>query len=95
MPTARNLAGLKRRWPIREVMICGPGIKSLDIEGVSDALKGQLNAGQYMLVEIAAGAPLEKVAALLDSKMPISATVSLLRKNVAPRVKAESQGRLR
>jgi isoleucyl-tRNA synthetase len=87
--SARNLAGLKRRWPIKEVMICGPGIKSLDVEGVSDALKGQLNAGQYRLVEIAAGSKLEKVAGLLDSKMPISATVSLLRKNVAPRVKAD------
>ena len=87
--SARNLAGLKRRWPIKEVMICGPGIKSLDVEGVSDALKGQLNAGQYRLVEIAAGSQLEKVAGLLDSKMPISATVSLLRKNVAPRVKAD------
>jgi len=87
--SARNLAGLKRRWPIKEVMICGPGIKSLDVEGVSDALKGQLNAGQYRLVEIAAGSQLEKVAGLLDSKMPISATVSLLRKNVAPKVKAD------
>jgi isoleucyl-tRNA synthetase len=86
---ARNLAGLKRRWPIKEVIICGPGIKSLDIKGVSDALKGQLNAGQYRLVEIAASSQLEKVAGLLESKMPISATVSLLRKNVAPRVKAD------
>ncbi len=86
---ARNLASLKRRWPIKEVMICGPGIKSLDIEGVSDALKGQLNAGQYRLVEIVAGSQLEKVAGLLDSKMPISPTVSLLRKNIAPRVKAD------
>lgn len=86
---ARNLAGLKRRWPIKEVMICGPGIESLDIEGVSDALKGQLNAGQYRLVEIAGGSQLEKVSGLLESKMPISVTVSLLRKNVAPRVKAD------
>jgi isoleucyl-tRNA synthetase len=86
---ARNLAGLKRRWPIKEVVICGPGIRSLEVEGVSEALKGQLNAGQYRLVEIAAGSQLEKVAGLLDSKMPISTTVSLLRKNVAPRVKAD------
>ncbi|MEW6604983.1 MAG: isoleucine--tRNA ligase [Thermoproteota archaeon] len=86
---ARNLAGLKRRWPIKEVMICGPEIKSLEIEGVSDALKGQLNASQYRLVEIAAGSQLEKVAELLDNKMPISAAVSLVRKNIAPRVKAD------
>ncbi|HXG05902.1 MAG TPA: class I tRNA ligase family protein, partial [Nitrososphaera sp.] len=86
---ARNLAGLKRRWPIKEVMICGPGIKSLEIEGVSDALMGQLNTDQYRLVEISAGSQLEKVAALLESKMPISVTVSLVRRNVAPKVKAD------
>ncbi|AFU57519.1 isoleucine--tRNA ligase [Candidatus Nitrososphaera gargensis Ga9.2] len=86
---ARNLAGLKRRWPIREVIICGQGLQSLDIEGVSDALKSQLNAGQYRLVEISTGSQLEKVAGLLDSKMPISVSVELVRKNVAPRVKAD------
>ena len=86
---ARNLAGLKRRWPIKEVMICGQNMKSLDIEGVSDALQSQLNAGHYRLVEIAAGSQLEKVASLLDSKMPISVTVELVRKNIAPRVKAD------
>jgi isoleucyl-tRNA synthetase len=86
---ARNLAGLKRRWPIKQVMICGHGLRSLDSEGVSDALKSQLNAGQYRLVEIAAGSQLEKVTSLLDSKMPISVSVALVRKNVAPRVKAD------
>jgi isoleucyl-tRNA synthetase len=86
---ARNLASLKRRWPIKEVMICGQGLHSLNIEGVSDALKSQLNAGQYRIVEIAAGSQLEKVANLLDSKMPISVSVALVRKNVAPRVKAD------
>jgi isoleucyl-tRNA synthetase len=86
---ARNLAGLKRRWPIKEVMICGRGLQPLDSEGVSDALKSQLNAGQYRLVEIAAGSQLEKVANLLENKMPISVSVELVRKSVAPRVKAD------
>ena len=86
---ARNLAGLKRRWPIKDVMICGPHMKSLDIEGVSDVLKSQLNTGQFKLVEIAASSQLEKVAGLLGSNMPISVNVGLIRKNVAPRVKAD------
>ena len=86
---ARNIAGLKRRWPIKEVMICGQNLKSLDIEGVSDVLKNQLNVAQYRLVEISAGSQLEKVASLLDRNMPISVSVSLLRKNIAPRVKAD------
>ncbi len=86
---ARNLAGLKRRWPIKEVMICGRGLQSLDIEGVSDALKSQLNTGQYRLIEIVDSSQLGKATSLLDSKMPISVTVTLVRKNVAPRVKAD------
>ncbi|TLY11252.1 MAG: isoleucine--tRNA ligase, partial [Thaumarchaeota archaeon] len=86
---ARNLAGLKRRWPIKQVMICGHGVKSLDIEGFSDALKSQLNTGEYKLVEMPGGSQVEKVVGLLDGKMPISFSVALVRKNVAPRVKAD------
>jgi isoleucyl-tRNA synthetase len=86
---ARNLASLKRRWPIKEVIICGQNLKSLDLEGISDVLSNQLNAGQYRLVEIAAGSELEKVANLLYTKMPISVNISLVRRNIAPRVKAD------
>ena len=86
---ARNHAGLKRRWPIKEVMICGYNLKSLDIKGVSDVLKNYLNTAQYRLVEIAAGSQLEKVASLIGNDMPISVSMLLLRKNIAPRVKAD------
>jgi isoleucyl-tRNA synthetase len=86
---ARNHAGLKRRWPVREVMICGYNLKSLDIKGVSDVLKSQLNTGHYELVDIAAGSQLEKVASLLDNDMPISVGMLPLRKNIAPRVKSD------
>jgi isoleucyl-tRNA synthetase len=86
---ARNLASLKRRWPIKEVIICGQNLKSLDIEGISDVLRNQLNAGHYRLVEIGTGSQLEKVANLLYTKMPISVNISLVRRNIAPRVKAD------
>jgi isoleucyl-tRNA synthetase len=86
---ARNLAGLKRRWPINEVIICGENLNLLDMEGVSAVLRNQLNAGKYRLVEIRTGSQLEKVANLLYTKMPISVDVSLVRRNVAPRVKAD------
>jgi isoleucyl-tRNA synthetase len=86
---ARNLASLKRRWPIKEVIICGQNLKSLDIEGIWDVLRNQLNAGQYRLVEIGTGSQLEKVANLLYTKMPISVNISLVRRNIAPRVKAD------
>ncbi|HYX72677.1 MAG TPA: class I tRNA ligase family protein, partial [Nitrososphaera sp.] len=86
---ARNLAGLKRRWPVKDVIICGQNLKSLETEGISDAFKNQLNASQYTLVEIATSSQLEKVANLLDRKMPVSVSLSLVRRNIAPRVKAE------
>jgi isoleucyl-tRNA synthetase len=86
---ARNLASLKRRWPIKEVIICGQNLNLLDIEGISEVLRNQLNAGQYSLVEIDTSSQLQKVANLLYTKMPISVDVSLVRRNIAPRVKAE------
>jgi isoleucyl-tRNA synthetase len=86
---ARNLASLKRRWPIREVIICGQNLRSLEKEGISEVLSNQLNADQYRLVEIGTGSQLEKVANLLYTKMPISVNISLVRRNIAPRVKAD------
>ena len=91
---ARNLAGLKRRWPVKEILICGLGLKDAlgteeKEEGIADALKGLLNVEQYRLIEIPAGSQLEKVAGLLDSKMPVAVNISLVRKNVAPRVKVD------
>ncbi|HEX2169981.1 MAG TPA: isoleucine--tRNA ligase [Nitrososphaera sp.] len=86
---ARNLAGLKRRWPIKEVIICGQNLKSLELEGVSYLLENQLNTDHYRLVEITAGSQFEKVASLLSKDMPIAVNVSLIRKNIAPRVRAD------
>jgi isoleucyl-tRNA synthetase len=86
---ARNLAGLKRRWPIKEVIICGENFNWLDMKGTSNLLSNQLNATEYRLVKIAIGSQLEKVASLLDSNIPISVSLSLVRKKIAPRVKAE------
>ena len=86
---ARNLASLKRRWPIKEVIICGQNLKSLELEGMSYVLENQLNTDRYKLVEISEGSQLEKVAGLLNERMPIAISISLIRKNIAPRVKAD------
>ena len=86
---ARNLASLKRRWPIKEVIICGQNLKSLELEGMSYVLENQLNTDRYKLVEISEGSQLEKVAGLLNERMPIAISITLIRKNIAPRVKAD------
>jgi isoleucyl-tRNA synthetase len=88
---ARNLAGLKRRWPIRDAIICGTHteLKPLEVEGSSESLKSQLNAEQYRIVQINGGSTLEKISSLLENNLPISINISLVRKSVAPRVKAD------
>ncbi len=88
---ARNLAGLKRRWPIGEAVICGAPaeLKPLEVRGASDALKSQLNAEKYTILQIDGGTQLEKAASLLEKNMPVLIDVSLVRKGVAPRVKAD------
>jgi isoleucyl-tRNA synthetase len=88
---ARNLASLKRRWPIRDAIICGTHteLKPLEVEGVSESLKSQLNTEQYRMVQINAGSQLDKVSSLLENNLPITVSVSLVRKSVAPRVKAD------
>jgi isoleucyl-tRNA synthetase len=86
---ARNIASLKRRWPIKEVIICGQNLRLLKAQGISDVLGNQLNARDYRVVEIDTGSQIQKVANLLYAKMPISANISLIRKNIAPRVKAD------
>src|SRR5205807_10597714 len=58
---ARNIAGLKRRWPLSEVLICGAKLGILEkMDGISDALKSQLNVEEYRLVEMPTGSHLEK-----------------------------------
>jgi isoleucyl-tRNA synthetase len=88
---ARNLAGLKRRWPIAEAVICGTHteLKPLEVDGTADALKSQLNVEKYTMAQINGGTQLDKAASLLENKMPVSVDVSLVRKGVAPRVKAD------
>jgi isoleucyl-tRNA synthetase len=86
---ARNLASLKRRWPIKEVIICGQNLKSLELEGMSYVLENQLNTDRYRLIEISNSSQLEKVASLLDKAMPVSISISLIRRNIAPRVRAD------
>ena len=86
---ARNLAGLKRRWPIDEVIICGTNLQLLEKKDAADILETQLNSEKARLVQINADSQADKVASLVENKMPVSVSASLVRKNVAPKVKAD------
>ncbi|HEY8139821.1 MAG TPA: isoleucine--tRNA ligase [Nitrososphaera sp.] len=86
---ARNAAGLKRRWPIREALICSADAGPLGTAGVSAALESQLNVEHHRIIPIEGGSQLAKVISLVENKVPVEVSVSLARKNVAPRVKAD------
>ncbi|MCI0560134.1 MAG: class I tRNA ligase family protein [Nitrososphaera sp.] len=86
---ARNIAGLKRRWPVKEALICLPETESLEVPGISESLESQLNVERFRTVRTNGGSQLSKVASLIENKIPIEVSVSLVRKNVAPRVKAD------
>jgi isoleucyl-tRNA synthetase len=86
---ARNVAGLKRRWPVKEALICLPDPATLQAPGIAQALQAQLNAENHRSIQIDTDSQVAKVASLLASKLPIEVRLSLVRKNVAPRVKAD------
>ncbi|HEY9492241.1 MAG TPA: class I tRNA ligase family protein, partial [Nitrososphaeraceae archaeon] len=86
--SARMKAQLKRRWPLKQVLICSSDAKFLTVEGISDTLKNQLNVENYTILEISHKTELQKILSLLENKMPIVLDIKLVRKNIAPRVKA-------
>jgi isoleucyl-tRNA synthetase len=85
---ARMKAALKRRWPIKQAIICTPDIDALKTRGIHEMLKNQLNVEQYKLVEMKNGMALQKIQVLLDNQAPIVPKVTLVKKNVAQRLKS-------
>jgi isoleucyl-tRNA synthetase len=86
--SARMKAQLKRRWPIKQALICASDPKFLSISGISEVLKNQLNVEKYTIVNICYKTAIEKILSLLENHVPILPSVKVVRKKVAPRVKA-------
>jgi isoleucyl-tRNA synthetase len=86
--SARMKAQLKRRWPIKQALICASDPKFLDISGISEVLRNQLNVEKYTIVNIYYKTEIEKILSLLENQIPMVPSVKLVRKKVAPRVKA-------
>jgi isoleucyl-tRNA synthetase len=92
-------AKLKRRWPISRITICdfydknNSESSSLEQEfakaEISEILKNQLNAETIQIKQIPANNNIEKILGLLETDNPIIPYVSLIKKNIAPRVKSE------
>jgi isoleucyl-tRNA synthetase len=86
--SARMKAQLKRRWPIKEALICASDPKFLNISGISEVLRNQLNVEKYTIVNIYYKTAIEKILSLLENHVPIVPSVRLVRKKVAPQVKS-------
>jgi isoleucyl-tRNA synthetase len=84
---ARMKVQLKRRWPMKEAIICSPDLTFLSVDGISNIIKNQLNVENYTLVEIHEDTELVKLLSLLENKLPIVPKIELIRKNIAPSVK--------
>jgi isoleucyl-tRNA synthetase len=84
---ARMKVQLKRRWPMKEAIICSPDLTFLSVDGISNIIKNQLNVENYTLVEIHEDTELVKLLSLLENKLPIVPKIELIRKNIAPNVK--------
>ncbi|HEX2067106.1 MAG TPA: class I tRNA ligase family protein [Nitrososphaeraceae archaeon] len=84
---ARMKVQLKRRWPMKEAIICSPDLTFLSVDGISNIIKNQLNVENYTLVEIHEDTELVKLLSLLEKKLPIVPKIELIRKNIAPSVK--------
>src|ERR687889_488444 len=84
---ARMKVQLKRRWPVKEALICTSDPTFLSVSGISNILKNQLNVENYALIEIRSATALQKLLSLFANKLPIVPNIELIRKKIAPRVK--------
>jgi isoleucyl-tRNA synthetase len=84
---ARMKVQLKRRWPMKEALICTSDPTFLSVHGISDILKNQLNVENYALIKIRDDTALQKILSLLENKLPIVPNIELIRKKIAPNVK--------
>jgi isoleucyl-tRNA synthetase len=86
---ARMKAFLKRRWPIKEAVVCTSDPSLLLVNDVAEILRTELNAESYRIMELNYTSPLQKIRYLIENELPIVLNTCLVKKNVARRVKAE------
>ncbi|HVD07991.1 MAG TPA: DUF5915 domain-containing protein, partial [Nitrososphaeraceae archaeon] len=86
---ARMKGQVKRRWPLRQAFICSSDSVNVNEQSISEILKTQLNVERFTIVKINDKTNIEKILSLLLNNMPITFKVSLVTKNLIPKVKAK------
>ncbi|MGC2574622.1 MAG: class I tRNA ligase family protein, partial [Candidatus Nitrosopolaris sp.] len=86
---ARMKAMLKRRWPIKEAIICTSDTNLLRTNGIAEILKSQLNVENYHIFEMKDTTFLHKILGLIEDGLPIVPNVLLIKRNVGSKVKGD------
>jgi isoleucyl-tRNA synthetase len=86
---ARMKATLKRRWPIKEALICTSDTNLLQTNGIAEILKTQMNVESYRIFDMKDTTFLQKMLDLIEDEVPIVPNVFLIKKNVGSKVRAD------
>ena len=85
----RNRYKLKRRWPLESALIYVDEIRFLQVKGIKELLKEQMNIENIEVKALKANNVIEKVTSLINLEAPIIPSITVNRKNVAKVVKAD------
>lgn len=86
---ARMKAKLKRRWPIKKVWICSAREDFFDLDSILEMLKSQINVQDCSIIQFANDTNLHKMLSLLESEAPIVPKISLSKRNIGLKARAD------
>ena len=86
---ARMKAKLKRRWPIKKVWIYSARDDFFDLDSILEMLKSQINVQDCTIIQFANDTNLHKILSLLESEAPIVPKISLSKRNVGLKARAD------
>lgn len=87
--TARNLAGLKRRWPLSTAYIALKKDKADLIMKYRELLSNQTNIMDIKILALESDDKVENISSMLNNLYPINVKLLLKKDKIAPRVKAD------
>ncbi|MDE1764797.1 MAG: isoleucine--tRNA ligase [Thaumarchaeota archaeon] len=86
---ARMKGKLKRRWPLKEAVICVEPSQKQKLESLSNLFLSQLNVEKYQVIEVPKSDGLELLSNLVKAKLPVSPKVEMERKKIGPKAKQD------
>ena len=84
---ARMKGKLKRRWPLKHVIICVEKGLQKKIELLSELLQSQLNVEDYKIIELENHEGLSEILEMKKYGVPVTPKIELNRKTIGPKAK--------